>query len=88
MRPKITEQQRLEILRVYAEHGPEKTKPLCVSLGLNPYYYSCLASKRGVSVKKTKPLTAAEKTMLRRKTFRVQRDRRWAWARKRGMVVV
>jgi hypothetical protein len=85
--PKVTEAQRLEILRVYKTEGVKAAEALCVSLNLSPRYYSALASNRGVSVRKRKPLTPAQKAKM---LATVQRDDsydyRWKWAVERGPV--
>lgn len=86
--PKTTEAQRLEILRVYKTEGVKAATALCVSLGLSPRYYSALASLRGVSAKKSRPLTAEQKAEMRKiKRADDSHDHRWKWAVERGSVV-
>lgn len=93
MRPpvfeKVTEAQRQEILRVYKEQGTKAAGVLCVSLGLCPRYYSKLACERGVSRRKSKPLTETQKAKMRATVHKDDsHDHRWKWAVERGAVVV
>jgi hypothetical protein len=86
--PKTTEAQRQEILRVYRTEGVKAATELCLSLGLSRRYYSALASLRGVSARKSRPLTAEEKAEMRKiKRMDDSRDHRWKWAIERGNVV-
>lgn len=86
---KTTEEQRLEILRVYKHGGVRAAESLCISLGLSRRYYSSLASARGVAVRKSRPLTPAEKEQMRAMRPRGDDhlDPRWQWAISRGSVI-
>jgi hypothetical protein len=86
--PKTTEEQRLEILRVYKTEGAEAATKLCLSLGLSRRYYSSLASIRGVSRRpQSRRLTEAEKDIIRNTQPTKRKDKRWQWAIQRGVVV-
>ena len=85
---KTTAEQRAEILRVYKANGPDACSTLCLSLGLSARYYSKLASEHGVSGRKSKPLTEAQKQKMRATVRKDDSyDYRWKWAIERGPVV-
>ena len=86
--PKTTEAQRKEILRVFKADGAAACSALCLSLGLSARYYSKLASEHGVSARKSKPLTDAQKAkMIATVRKDDSYDYRWKWAVERGPVV-
>jgi hypothetical protein len=86
--PKITEAQRLEIIRVYKTEGVQAATELCLRYGVSARYYSKLASERGVACRKSKPLTEEQKAEMRKiKRMDDSYDHRWRWAKERGAVV-
>lgn len=86
--PKTTEAQRQEILRLYKTEGVRAAEAMCIRLNLSPRYYSALASNRGVSVRKSKPLTPAQKAKMRAIVKKDDSyDYRWKWAVERGPVI-
>lgn len=86
--PKTTKEQRMEILRVYKTDGTAACSALCLRLGLSARYYSKLASEHGLSGRKSKPLTPAQKEKMRATVRRDDsHDHRWKWAIERGSVV-
>jgi hypothetical protein len=86
--PKTTKEQRQEILRVYKDEGTAACSVLCLRLGLSARYYSKLASEHGISGRKSKPLTPAQKQKMRSTVRRDDSyDHRWKWAVERGVVV-
>jgi hypothetical protein len=88
MKKEVTETLRQEILRVYKAEGPTAAAAFCAEKGLSRGYYSALACRRGVAVKKSKPLTAAQKAAMRQRSpVDDSHDKRWQWAIERGPVV-
>lgn len=88
IREKINEAQRQEILLVYKAEGSDAAMALCKSLNLSPRYYSALASARGVANRKSRPLTAEEKAIMRSIVpMDDSTDPRWQWAVERGPVL-
>jgi Ni,Fe-hydrogenase III small subunit len=88
MKRDVTEEMRQEILRAYEAGGPAPAKALGVEMGLCAHYYSALAHRRGVSKKRSKPLTAEQKAAMRRSIpIDDSGDKRWQWAIERGPVV-
>lgn len=86
--PKTTKEQREEILRVLVAEGTGAATALCLGYGLSARYWSKLASERGVSNRKAKPLTAAQKEKMRRINRKDDsHDYRWKWAIERGPVI-
>jgi len=84
---KVTEQMRLDILRVYRDEGSTAAAAFCANLGLSRGYYSALACRRGVAVKKSKPLTDDQKARIRNRVpIDDSHDHRWQWAIQRGAV--
>jgi hypothetical protein len=86
--PKTTKEQREHILRVFKAKGPGACTELCLKMGLSARYYSKLASERGISGRKSKPLTPAQKQKMLATVRRDDSyDYRWKWAIERGPVV-
>lgn len=86
--PKTTAKQRSEILRVFKKDGAAACRALCLSFGLSARYYSKLASEHGISARKSKPLTEAQKQKMRATVRKDDSyDYRWKWAIERGPVV-
>lgn len=89
MKRDVTEAQRQEILDAYKAGGPEAAKALGAKFGLCGHYYSALAHRRGVSKKKSKPLTAEQKDAMRRIVpMDDSHDKRWRWAIERGAITI
>lgn len=87
MRMEITEALRREILHVYKSEGPSVASAFCVKVGLCKHYYSALAHRRGLTVIKSKRLTAEQKSAMRSVVqMDDSADPRWAWAINRGQV--
>ncbi len=88
MKTQVTEALRQEILRIYKLDGSAVAAAFCAEKGLSRGYYSALACRRGVAVKKSKPLSAAQKTAMRRIVpIDDSHDKRWQWAIERGPVI-
>lgn len=84
----VPEETRQEILRVYTAEGTDAASELCIRIGLSSRYYSSLAYKRGVSRKKSKPLTPEQKAKMRGIVQKDDsHDYRWKWAIERGPVL-
>lgn len=88
MKRDVTEAMRLDVLRVYKDKGPAAAAAYCAEIGLGRSYYSALAYRRGLTRKKSKPLTPEQKAEMRRIIpVDDSHDKRWQWAVDRGPVV-
>lgn len=85
---KITEGQRIEILKVYGERGHKAAAKLCREYGVSENYPCSLASAYGI----TTPRSRGEYRKYRDRKVNVPglrdwKDPRWAWAIERGPVL-
>lgn len=77
--PKLTAEQRAQLLKLYLEQGYQAASKLAVSLGVSGRYPSQLARKHGyVNNYQRSGRSYGRKTGAK--------DRRWQWAIERGSV--
>lgn len=85
---KITEEQRLEILKVYGEQGQKAAAILCREYGVSDGYPAVYASTYGVTTPQWRGKGRKYKNRdTAGRSPKDASDPRWAWAIARGVVI-